>query len=93
MHGPRHWRPLLAAVVSGPALDQSAETPQRIGPNRGWQKHQLNPAEIEARARQCGQAAQTEQARSAKVYRPYGDLTGRDPNAVRREDSRAADRR
>jgi hypothetical protein len=97
MHDRMQWRSLLAAawisLIGGPALAQSAETPQRIGPEWGWQKHQPNPAEIEARARARGQGTQTEEARSAEVDRLYRDLTGRDPNANRPVDSRATDRR
>ncbi len=95
------WRPLLAAAclspMAGPAVAQSAGTPQRIGPEWGWQKHQPNPAEIEAPARARGQAdqaaAQVEQARSAEIDRLCRDLAGQDPNATRRVDARATDRR
>jgi hypothetical protein len=91
------WRPLLAAacllLLAGPALAQPAETPQRIGPEWGWQKHQPNPAEIEARSRARGRPTQADQARSAEVDRLFRDLTGQDPNAPRRMDARAADRR
>ena len=97
MHDLRQWRPLLAAaclaLMAGPALAQSRETPERIGPEWGWQKHQPNPAEIEARARARGQATQTEQARSAEVDRLYRDLTGSDPKAMPRSGARDADRR
>ena len=62
---------------------------------RSWSREpsEQHLAEIEARARARGQASQTEQGRTAEVDRLYRDLTGQDPNAARREDSRAADRR
>ncbi len=88
--------PLAAACIilaAGPALAQTAETPQRIGPEWGWQKHQPNPAEIEARARARGEAARFGHTESTEVDRLYRDLTGRDPNAGRPEDARANDRR
>lgn len=97
MHDRTRWRFLLAAswisLAAAPALAQTAETPQRIGPEWGWQKHQPNPAEIEARARARGEAARLGRTDSSEVDRLYRDLIGQDPNAGRPVDSRAADRR
>jgi len=90
-------RSLLTAacliLAAGPALAQTAETPQRIGPEWSWQKHQPNPAEIEARARARGEATRLGHTESSEVDRLYRDLTGRDPNAAPPVDARAADRR
>ena len=74
--------------------DTQAGTPTRIGPEWGHQKHQPNPAEVEARERARGVPNGQPDRSATEVDKLYRDLTGRDPSgAPASTPSRAQDRR
>jgi hypothetical protein len=87
--------PLLLLPIGTQAQpDPPAGTPTRIGPEWGHQKHQPNPAEIEARQRARGVPAAQPDRSATEVDKLYRDLIGSDPSrAPASSPSRAQDRR
>ena len=70
---------LLAACLAPALAEAEPGAPERIGPEWGHQKHQPNPAEIEARQRARGVPAAQPDRSAGEVDKLYRDLTGSDP--------------